>query len=83
MSVLRRVLLDIFLTTSFTTSSFGNTSGMRVIFFLNMLNFWASVRKYNEKFEKKFFISGIIAFELVVVYSHGLEENTGHRQLFC
>ena len=34
----------------------------------------------EQKIEKKFFVSHIIAFELGVAYSHNLEEDTCHWQ---
>ena len=50
---LKREFLDIFLTTFFTIRNFGNTSAMRVIFFLKVFKILCTFQICRKKIQKK------------------------------
>ena len=51
--VLKRGVLDIYLTTSLEVSNFGNTSAMRLIFFFKLLKIWCRFQNWRKKNRKK------------------------------
>ena len=66
----------------FGVRSFGNTKTMRVIFFSKRLKFQIDL-KNGPKIEKKFFVSAIIASELLSLNCSYEEEDTFHPQPMC
>ena len=53
----------------FGIRNFGNTKGLRVIFCFKMFKIYTRFQKSSIKLRKKFFVSGIIASELVSLNS--------------
>ena len=80
---LKRHFTDIYLLTFFGDGHLGNTSAMRVIFFLKMCKIQCRFQKVHRKIQKKFFVSEIIVSELVALNFLYKEENTSHRQSMC
>ena len=58
--------------------NFGNTLATTIIFFWKRLMFDVDSRNETKK-SKKFFIFKVIAFELGVINTHNLEQDTYHR----
>ena len=67
----------------FGVRNFGHTKPLTLIFFFQNVQNLRYISKMQQKIEKKFFVSQIIASELVSLYCHYEEEDAFHRQPMC
>ena len=63
--------------------NFGNTKPMMVIFLFKSFKFWETFQKCSKKSRKKFFVSQVIACELVSLNCPYEKQDSSHRQPKC
>ena len=79
----KRDFTEIYRITFFGDGNLGNTSAMRVTFFLKIFKIECRFQKCREKNEKKSFVCEIIVSELVALNRLYKKENTCHRRSMC